>query len=204
MRADLTQRRRHQAGLTLVELLVTMLLLTIVLAICVQIFMAMNQSLGRTEGTTQNTDQARLAVQSIDRQIRSGNVFYDPADEVASASTLSNPAGLVLRVYTQANGDQKCVLWRIKDGELQTRGWEPSNLAGATPWRVVASNIVNTSATPAFVLDSASAYGGRLINLRLMVNQNPAKFTTVEFKTSIAGRNTEYGYSRTTCDGTPS
>lgn len=193
---DHTERRRaRQGGMTLVELLIGMLMLSIVMAICVSVFMVMNRTVSTTDARTQDTDQARLAVQQIDRQIRSGNVFYDPGDEAAP--------GFVLRVYTQANGDQKCVLWRVTNGTLETRSWEPSDLANATTWRRISGGIVNTAAAPPFTLATDTNYGQRLIEILIQVNSAPGKRGNVEFRAAVAGRNTEYGYSRTTCNGTP-
>ena len=188
---------RDQRGLTLVELTMTIFLLGIVMSICVQVFITIGRSVQTTDQTSQNTDQARLAVQQIDRQIRSGNVLYDPAAET--------PAGLALRVYTQSNGDQRCVQWRITNGTLQTRSWSESWTVDGdvSGWRNVAQGLVNTTSAPAFALDSGSGFGDRLINIRVLVNADLVHQKTVEFKASVTGRNTEYGYSKTICNVIP-
>ena len=184
--------------MTLVELMITILLLGIVLAICFQVFITVGRSVETSDGRSQSTDQARLAVQQIDRQIRSGNVLYNPA--------LESPSGLALRVYTQSNGDQRCVQWRISNGTLQTRSWSESWTVDGdvSSWRNVAEHIVNTSAaSPAFALDAGSGFGDRLINVRILTNVNPARQKTVEFKSSVTGRNTEYGYNPNICNTLP-
>lgn len=195
---------RGQRGLTLVELTVTILLLGIVMSICVQVFITIGRSVKTTDQVSQNTDQARLAVQQIDRQVRSGNVLYDPLAET--------PPGLAMRVYTQANGDQRCVQWRVtksisglKDGILQTRSWSESWIydGDVSGWRNVSENIINSSASPAFALDGGSGFGDRLINIRILVNADPVHQKTVEFTSSVTGRNTEYGYSKSICNSIP-
>ena len=194
---------RDQRGLTLVELLITIVLLGIVMAICVQVFVTIGRTVSTTDQNSQNTDQARLAVQQIDRQVRSGNVLYNPAAET--------PAGFALRVYTQANGYQRCVQWRItkatsgfKDGILQTRSWSESWTfdGDVSGWRNISENILTTGSA-AFSLDSSSGFGNRLINIDVRVNADPVHQKTVQFTSSITGRNTEYGYSQNICNVIP-
>ena len=194
---------RDQRGLTLVELLVTIVLLGIVMAICVQVFVTIGRTVATTDQNSQNTDQARLAVQQIDRQVRSGNVLYNPAAET--------PAGFALRVYTQANGYQRCVQWRItkatsgfKDGILQTRSWSESWTfdGDVSGWRNISENILTTGSA-AFSLDGSSGFGNRLINIDIRVNADPVHQKTVQFTSSITGRNTEYGYSQNICNVIP-
>ena len=194
---------RDQRGLTLVELLVTIVLLGIVMAICVQVFVTIGRTVATTDQNSQNTDQARLAVQQIDRQVRSGNVLYNPAAET--------PAGFALRVYTQANGYQRCVQWRItkatsgfKDGILQTRSWSESWTfdGDVSGWRNISENVLTTGSA-AFSLDGSSGFGNRLINIDVRVNADPVHQKTVQFTSSITGRNTEYGYSQNICNVIP-
>ena len=89
-------------------------------------------------------DQARLGVQQLDRQIRSGNLIYNPAAENDSANGIQ--PGLSLRVYTQSNSVQRCVQWRIYNKLLQTRSWTTTWQVDdiVTAWRTVADHIVNT------------------------------------------------------------
>ncbi len=194
----------------------TILLLGIVLTICFQVFITVGRAVTTSDQRSQNTDQARLAVQQIDRQIRSGNVLYDPAKEGLLAPLFVAPdpvavangifPGLSIRVYTQANGDQRCVQWRINNGTLQTRSWsEAWTVDGdVSGWRNVAENIINTSAaSPAFSLDTASGFGDRLINVRVLTNADTARQKTVEFKASVTGRNTQYGYNPNICNTIP-
>ena len=47
-------------------------------------------------------DQARLALQSIDRLVRSGNILYDPVDESGNDPFDSTATGFLFRIYTQA------------------------------------------------------------------------------------------------------
>jgi len=113
------------------------------------------------------------------------------------------PPGFSLRIYTQNNGSYTCVQWRLLDrlnnatGVLETRQWNP--LTGAqTAWATVVTGVVNyappTSVSPQgttvapFVLDSASSYGGRLLDVDLILEQTKASQTPVVIKSSISGR----------------
>lgn len=183
------------------------------LTICFRAFTSTG-SVTTADHVSQNTDQARLAVQQLDRQIRSGNILYDPGKEGLQADGVTpDPVavangifpGLSMRVYTQANGSQRCVQWRVTNGTLQSRSWSQSwSVDGdVTSWHNVAEHIVNTSANPAFALDPSSGFANRLINVRILVNADPAHQKTVEIDASIAGRNTEYGYDSSTCSSAP-
>ncbi len=59
------------------------------------------------------------------------------------------------------------------------------------------------SSQPPFALDPGNGFGSRLMNLDLFVNQSSSSGRTVEAQASVAGRNTEYGYDPTVCNGIP-
>jgi hypothetical protein len=178
-----------------------------------------------TIALSDNVGQARLALQQIDRQVRSGNVLYSPANEASdqtngtagcygftiAPSTVGN-AGNCMRVYTQANGDNRCVQWRVSGGDLATRSWPPDwqVSGGVTGWRTVARNIVNTddvnSATqpPAFLLQGAtSSYGTRLVDIVFQVKSTDQNGQPVTVQTALSGRNTQYGYDPSVCTPVP-
>jgi type II secretory pathway component PulJ len=186
-------RRRTEAGTTLVELLVVMMLLSIIMGVVLAGLVSMQNTENRVNNRSQTNDQVRLAVEQIDRQIRSGNLLYPPNQEGNNAG-VGIPAGFSMRVYTQANGDEKCVQWRVTGGALQSRSWEPIPDGAVTGWRTVASHIVNTTANPPFVLDTSSSFAGRLINVDIIANQRSDTGANVEGKASITGRNQQSSY----------
>src|SRR5690625_7723328 len=87
---------------------------------------------------------AELGLMQIDRQVRSGNVILDPADEAEPHSGVE--PGASLRVFTQTDGVHQCVQWRVRltaddPGVLEYRSWDPewSTLdIGGMDWAVVA------------------------------------------------------------------
>jgi type II secretory pathway component PulJ len=189
---------------TLIELVITTMLLGIVMAVIFGALVSVQRTFTTADQRGQTNDQVRLAANDIDRMVRSGNVLYDPATETAADSGVA--AGYSLRIYTQANGNQRCVQWRVIGGFLESRAWTTTwQLDGdVSDWRKVADGIVNTS--PPFTLDSNAAFGGRIVNIDLLADRGPAASSNVapvEVKVSVTGRNTEYGYDPVVCNTVP-
>jgi len=198
----LTRGVRAEDGMTLIELSVAASLLLVVLVGLLTFLDDTQTNLNRQISRSTSNDQVRLAVESIDRDVRSGNVLYDPATENynVGCSTAEFPTcgdikpGMSLRIYTETNdptrGGATCVQWRITaGGELQRRSWLPG-ATSANTWRIVATNIMNrTNSVSAF---SRSGSLANLINVDLLANQDAtgAQGSTVEVKESISGRNT--------------
>src|SRR3972149_11452461 len=154
-------RRRvdEEEGLSLVELLVAMFIFGIVMLIFTQTLASIQSAVVHQDNLARTNDQARLALEQLDREIRSGNVLYDP-------STESDPYYMV-RVYTQSNsptlGGYSCVLWKIDDeGQLLTRHWPEGDATEATEWRGGAPGVVNKKAGgPALPPGAGPPKGGR-------------------------------------------
>jgi hypothetical protein len=198
-------------GFTLVELTVVAGLLVTVLAMLLTVLEGAQTNLGRDISRTTSNDQLRQAVEAIDREVRSGDVLYNPANETynTGCSTAEFPTcgdiagGMSMRIYTESNsptrGSANCVQWRITSGgELQQRrwpiNWQDNPSALVVGWHIVATNITNRSdGIAAFVQPTA---GGspvtNLLNIDLRVNQDPTqkKGSTVEVKATLSGRNT--------------
>jgi type II secretory pathway pseudopilin PulG len=207
----LRMRLRHEeAGMSLAELMVSMSVFTVVVVIFLSTLTSVQQATVRESANSVSNDQARLAMTEFDREIRSGNVLYDPATE--------SPAGFVLRIYTQSNANTRtpspgyvCRLWQITtDGLLQTRTWPPQQPENASDWLTVATGIVNRMESPAVSAfsrsDPNSATGGRIVNIVLLVNSDFAHHpeSTVRIQQSITGRNTSYGFPVNVCSTLPS
>jgi prepilin-type N-terminal cleavage/methylation domain-containing protein len=202
------RRPLPEQGMTLVELMVTVALLSVVIAIVLSVLVSVQSTVARQERRSRANERVRLAVQQLDREVRSGNVFRDPAAEPDDPAHGRVAGGMGLRIYTQANADtrggSRCMQWRITGGKLQSREWTVSwrTDGQVSGWRVVADGIVNSSGTPAFDLDSSSNFGGRILNLTFVVNPG-AGDSNVVVQASITGRNTQYGYPVSVCDDIP-
>ena len=209
----LRRLRVREEGFTLSELLVAMMVLSLALAMFFTTLASVQRSVAETDIRTRSNTQARLALQTLDHEVRSGNVLYDPA-------TSTDPS-FRFKIYTQTNATTRhsprpgtrvgCGGSR-STGELQTRWWEPAQTdpnASASDWRTVATGIVNKQVTPtvpAFVIDPDPNKGGRTVNVVLLVNEDmngDVSTGTVKIQSALTGRNTSYGFPTSVCATEP-
>jgi type II secretory pathway pseudopilin PulG len=198
--------------MTLAELLVAMFVMGIAMMIFSSVLASVQRGVVAQESLNRTLESARLAVQQLDREIRSGNVLYDPAlENNGQPSCTGCEPGFTLRIATQSNADTRgghtCVLWQIDDQQrLLTRRWPPNVPADATAWRVVATGLVNRAlGEAAFAIDTDPLKGGRTLNITLALNQDledrPGQ--TVRIRAALTGRNTSYDYPTNVCSTTP-
>jgi prepilin-type N-terminal cleavage/methylation domain-containing protein len=200
-------RLRSEDGMTLVELMVAMAILSIVSLVFTSTLSSVQRAVVEEDVRIRLNDQVRLAVQSIDRLVRSGNILYDPVDESGNDPYDPTATGYMFRIYTQAEQtagqDARCALWLVDDEQrLLYRTWPVLTPEDASNWTVVAEGVVNrTLDEPAFTLDSA----GRTIAVSVSVNpdlQNRPQATQVG-EASLTGRNTSFGYPVQLCATLP-
>jgi prepilin-type N-terminal cleavage/methylation domain-containing protein len=216
VRELLTRRVRHSSdgGVTLVELLISMTIFSIVIALTYSVLFTIQRQTKDTTARADTVGDARIALQQIDRQVRSGNVLYSPANETTTAGctastvapSLTPNAGNCMRIYTQANGEQRCVQWQVAAGVIRSRSWSPTWETDGlvSDWAVVAHNTVNTTASPPFILQGgATAYGSRLVDIELRIKNPQSKGAPVNVTSSLSGRNTAYGYDPGICSPVP-
>ena len=193
-------------GMTLVELVVAMAILSIVMLVLTTTLSSIQRAVVEEDVRVRLNDQARLAVQSIDRLVRSGNILYDPVDESGN-DPYGAATGYMFRIYTQAEQSAaqsaRCAVWLLNDKEqLLYRTWpilEPEN---ASDWQVVADSVVNRDlSNPAFTLDAA----GRTIAVNFYINPDLAHRpqATQVVSASLTGRNTSFGYPVQLCSDLP-
>jgi prepilin-type N-terminal cleavage/methylation domain-containing protein len=204
---------RDERGVTLLELMVAMGIMAVVITALLGVLGQALTSLSTQTIRSNDEDQARLAVEELDREIRSGNLLYDPALETGPVGS-DVVGGMSMRVYTQTNADtrdpgNRCVQWRINStGQLQRRDWSINWATDGqvSGWRIVAENVVNRSLSPqvtAFSLDPDPTKGGRTMIITLSVQTDADKGRAVQIRQSVTGRNTEYGYPNNICDDIP-
>ena len=206
MRA-MIRRLRGEDGMTLVELLVAMAILSIVSLVFTSTLSSVQRAVVEEDVRIRLNDQVRLAVQSIDRLVRSGNILYDPVDESGNDPYDATATGYMFRIYTQAEQaagqDARCALWLVDDQErLLYRTWPILAPEDASNWTVVADGVVNRSlGEPAFTLDAA----GRTIAVEFHVNPDLAHRpqATQVVEASLTGRNTSFGYPVQLCETLP-
>lgn len=202
-----SRRLGDERGMTLVELVVAMAILSIVMLVLTTTLSSIQRAVVEEDVRMRLNDQARLAVQSIDRLVRSGNILYDPVDESGN-DPYGAATGYMFRIYTQAEQSAaqsaRCAVWLLNDQQqLLYRTWpilEPEN---ASNWQVVADSVVNRDlSNPAFTLDAA----GRTIAVNFYINPDLARRpqATQVVSASLTGRNTSFGYPVQLCATLPS
>jgi type II secretory pathway pseudopilin PulG len=202
-------RLGDERGISLVEVMLATAILGIVMLVFTTTLASMQQAVVAEDVRNRLNDQARLVLADLDRQVRSGNLLYDPAVETATVQPFGVDAeGFMFRVYTQTkyqqSDDPRCALWLIDDDRrLLYRHWPVLDPDEATDWRVVAEGVVNRDTdTPAFSLDPA----GRTVTIT--IEANPAldsdPSATQTFSAALTGRNTSFGYPANVCQNLPS
>lgn len=193
----------------MVEVLIVMIILGVVTSAFLASLASMQKGIFQAENRSRRNDEIRLALAQLDREIRSGNVFHDPAQPEQVDLDVGIVASMGLRIYTQTNAptrDEECAQWRIADGQLQTRLWARGETT-PKPWRIVATDIVNRDLdppVPAFVLDDDPALGGRILHITMVADRTDDAAKPEEMRLSITGRNTHNAqYNQGACDTVP-
>ncbi len=197
---------RSESGLSLMELLVTMVMAGVIGTTAVLGITTLTRYQTAVEAREQAQQQAQLAVDQIASQVRSGNVLYQPTET-------STAWGLLL--YTQANGDQKCVEWDLVKNtqELRSRSWVPTwddngfiDPGEVADWRTVATGLINGTLSPPispFTVPPDAPFGERLLTVDLRVGVDGNVPNGLPVSTSVTGRNTQYNYGTDLCGAKP-
>ncbi len=206
--------RAGDRGLTLVELMVSMVVLSIALSVAFGAVILVMQKSNDAQKSADAASTLQIALAQIDRQVRSGNVLFSPADEptwVASCQTLGPNAGTCMRIFTQSNGNQKCVQWQVADDGsgngtyvLRTRSWELDWQTGGTvgAWGTIARDLVLDGDAPFTLMGADTPYDERMLRVHLAV-QDERRDVPVSIDSSLTGRNTSYGYDSGQCTPVP-
>jgi prepilin-type N-terminal cleavage/methylation domain-containing protein len=183
-----------ESGFTLVEMAVAMLVLGIVMSIFFSILASVQRSMVRETSRSATMDQARLAIEGIDRDVRSGSVLCE------TTTGTTPPPYYTVSIYTRNayTGSATTYGWvqyRVLSQTLQRR-----ERTGASwqAWRTVAEGIVNSGSTDApFRLSTSSAMGAgstlgsRVLDVTMIVNTKPSDATAsnVRLESSMTIRN---------------
>lgn len=210
MRAlDRTAAGLHsEDGFTLSELVVATAILSIVLLVFTTTFSTIQRSVSEQQVRSVNNDNVRLALENLDRLVRSGNVLIDPSIANTDCKA-SGSAYQCLLAYSQANGTTalpaRCIQWRVEGTVLQTRWWEPGQkTTTTTAWREVATGIQNLNTSPVtqtFRLDPDPLKQNRSVEILFLVGTGGSGVDgpLARVEASLTARNTSYGYLSDAC-----
>jgi prepilin-type N-terminal cleavage/methylation domain-containing protein len=195
-------------GFTLGEMVVATAILSIVLLVFTTTLATIQRSVGEQQIRSINNDNVRLALENLDRLVRSGNVLIDPS-VVNTDCKATGSAYQCLLAYSQANGTTalpaRCIQWRVEGTTLETRWWEPGDKATTTTaWREVATGIQNLQTTPVtetFRLDPDPMKQGRSVEVLFIVGTGTGGVDgpVARVEASLTARNTSYGYLSDAC-----
>lgn len=205
----------RDGGFSLVETLVVMIVFSLALAMIYTAVIRIQTYSRDVQGSADANFQLRQALAQIDRQVRSGNVLYSPANETSPSTCTASgtDAGTCMRVYTQANGTERCVQWQVVADAahpgtqlLRSRSWSPTwqTDGNYTTWATEARSIVAAPSTAPFTLQgAATTYSSRFLVVRFEVKDPRRKTGSAVITSSLAGRNTNYGYDGGLCSPAP-
>jgi prepilin-type N-terminal cleavage/methylation domain-containing protein len=194
-------------GFTLSEMVVASAILSIVLLVFTTTFATIQRSVSEQQVRSINNDNVRLALENLDRLVRSGNVLTDPSVVNTDCKATGSPYQCLL-AYTQANGTTalpaRCIQWRIEGTTLQTRWWVPGQKATTTTaWREVAAGIRNLQipGTQTFRLDPDPLKQKRSVEVLFLVGTGAGGVDgpVARVEASLTARNTSYGYLSDAC-----
>jgi len=214
LRARLGLDRDQQSGFTLIELLITMTVFGIAMTLVTKAVNKVEHFANDAQGSADANGEVRLALDDIDRQVRSGNVLYSPANEVVPSSCTASgtDAGTCMRVYTQANGVQRCVQWQVLPDPanattsiIRSRSWSPDwqTDGSYTAWATKARGLLRTPSQAPFTLQGAvTSSSARFLSVRFEA-RDPRRRGAVVLTSALSGRNTNYGYDAGLCSPVP-
>lgn len=207
-RSRLAADLHSEDGFTLSELIVASAILSIVLLVFTTTFATIQRSVSEQQVRSVNNDNTRLALENLDRLVRSGNVLIDPSVENTDCKATGSAYHCLL-VYSQANGTSalpaRCIEWRVEGTALQTRWWKPGEKATTTTaWREVATGIQNLQTSPViqtFRLDPDPLKQDRSVEVLFLVGTGAGGVDgpLARVEASLTARNTSYGYLSDAC-----
>ena len=193
-----------------------MAIFSIVMSIVFTAMIAVQRQTGQVEEQRRvGHTQVRSGLAQIDKQVRSGNVLYSPADEPAGVPSCT-ASGNGRHLHAGVHPDPRSPALRPVAGDR--RSIPPGDEHAPQPGlgvhldhgrqRVAVGHSgararPSPSVMPFTLQGGATAYKSRLLDVRLEAidKRRPGKPTVIS--SSLAGRNTNYGYYTGLCSPVP-
>ena len=171
----------REDGFTLVEMMMSFALMAMIATAFLSVLVSTQGAVAREDMRSQTLNQARQAFDQLDREIRSGNLIYDPSlENSTNCGGYTCAPYFALRIYTQVNGNTRtpsnqCVQYIITtNNQLLRRAWAAGAATSLSDWRVVADGIVNRTSSPSYSAFWGATTGSRTVNVQLQVNATPS------------------------------
>jgi type II secretory pathway pseudopilin PulG len=200
--------RRDDRGMVLAELAVVILISGIVAALAARFVISFSTDAGAATATAGRVDSVRLALDGLERQVRSGDALYiEPPDGTCG---VYGSGGNCVRVATEADGTTNCVQYQLIPDptgagsyRLRTRVYSPNWASGGSvgAWRQVANALAPpTTAAPPFSLAQQSGVGSQVLTVQFAAPAATQGSAPINLVATFAPRNALYG-SSTACNG---
>ena len=200
--------RSNDRGMILAELAVVILVSGIVAALAARFVISFSMDAGAATATAGRVDSVRLALDGLERQVRSGDALYIEAPDGTCAAYGSG--GNCVRVATEADGTTSCAQYQLLpdptgNGSYRLRSrvyspnWTSDGVVGV--WRQVANGLAApTSAAPPFSLAQQSGVGSQVLTVQFAAPTATPGSAPIKLVATFAPRNALYG-SSTACNG---
>jgi len=204
MMTRISHANDDERGMTLVELMAAMALLAIVITAVLGVLFSVQRAVSFETKQSISNDNVRLAMEAIDKEVRSASAFTVYADGTFATVATGAPAtGTAVVVYTQTNAPTRslsnpdttgyvCVQWRLNGTELQSRmwpiNWRASPSTSVKGWMNKADSVQSLSFTIPSV-GAEAAYGKRLLRTTFAVRVGGTGSATVTTTRDMTGRN---------------
>jgi hypothetical protein len=200
--------RSDERGMVLAELAVVIFISGIVAVLATRFVISFSMDAGAATATAGRVDSVRLALDGLERQVRSGDALYIEAPDGTCAAYGSG--GNCVRVATEVNGTTSCVQYQVVTDpagagsyRLRTRiyspNWASDGVVGA--WRQVANGLAApTNAAPPFSLAQQSGVGSQVLTVQFVAQAVTQGSAPIKLGATFAPRNVLYGGS-TACNG---
>lgn len=181
----------QEGGFTVIEVLVALALLLVALTMFSGALVVAERSADRQMEQGQTLNALRLALSTLDAEVRSGFVATVTDWEVT--------------IYTELHGVRECVRWRVVPASsasaqtLQRRAWSIGD-SGGGEWQVVAEGIRNgqlgvEAFTPGVDVDGVVRSLGVVFRVLTRAEKDPARIAlgATEVATTLTVRNASLG-----------
>lgn len=193
---------RPDAGMTLVELIVSIGIFTIVVSVFMAGVVIMTNSTVRSDVTAQSGDSVRLVFQRLDRQIRYAESVNLPGTGASGARYVEFRTS----ERSSSTGVATCTQWRWDPtaGTIAQRSWNDTAGVTAPAWSTLVTDVRPDSDTsgrpyPFEVVLAGDEHPHQQLLLRLSIG---ATDVTVDSATSFVARNSsESSLSNVDADG---
>jgi type II secretory pathway pseudopilin PulG len=190
----LARTGRNDAGISLVEVLVTMVITLIVVALLPPILETVSGSTSTSEAISSATAHARLATDNLVSQVGSAVQICLPTTLTSTGPTVA--AGFAVRVESLAFGTTEWDQWMLNTTthQLEEQRWLATwTTASPVPsWVVIAEPVVNTTVVP-FSLPTTATGSPQILGVVLsMTGGQKHTLQTVLVQTTIAALDTPY------------